>query len=92
MAAEVTQLLAASGLTRAEFASAIGTSTSRLSTYLNGKVTPSAGLLYGCGGSRPSAVNDPTIPMQAVRGSHDRQRLRRVSAAWPGSGWSAEPE
>ncbi|MGH3912006.1 MAG: helix-turn-helix domain-containing protein [Pseudonocardiaceae bacterium] len=45
VAAEITQLLAASGLARAEFAAAIGTSTSRLSTYLNGKVTPSAGLL-----------------------------------------------
>lgn len=45
VATEITQLHAASGLTRAEFASAIGTSTSRLSTYLNGKVTPSAGLL-----------------------------------------------
>ena len=45
VAAEITRLQAASGLTRAEFASAIGTSTSRLSTYLSGKVTPSAGLL-----------------------------------------------
>ena len=45
VAAEVTQLLAASGMARAEFASAIGTSTSRLSTYLSGKVTPSAALL-----------------------------------------------
>jgi DNA-binding transcriptional regulator YiaG len=45
VAAEITRLLAASGLTRAKFASAIGTSTSRLSTYLSGKVTPSAGLL-----------------------------------------------
>ncbi|MFN2496230.1 MAG: helix-turn-helix domain-containing protein [Pseudonocardiaceae bacterium] len=45
VAAEITQLQAASGLTRAEFAAAIGTSTSRLSTYLSGKVTPSAALL-----------------------------------------------
>lgn len=45
VAAEITRLLAASGLSRAEFASAIGTSASRLSTYLSGKVTPSAGLL-----------------------------------------------
>lgn len=34
-----------SGLTQAEFAERIGTSASRLSTYLSGKVTPSAALL-----------------------------------------------
>ena len=45
VAAEVTRLLAASGMARADFASAIGTSASRLSTYLSGKVTPSAALL-----------------------------------------------
>jgi transcriptional regulator with XRE-family HTH domain len=32
-------------LFRAEFASQIGTSTSRLSTYATGKVTPSAALM-----------------------------------------------
>lgn len=45
VAAEVIRLQEASGLARTEFASAIGTSASRLSTYLNGKVTPSAALL-----------------------------------------------
>jgi transcriptional regulator with XRE-family HTH domain len=34
-----------SRLSRAEFASRIGTSPSRLSTYVTGKVTPSAALL-----------------------------------------------
>lgn len=34
-----------SGLTNAEFAALVGTSASRLSTYLSGKVTPSAALL-----------------------------------------------
>lgn len=33
------------GTTQAEFAASVGTSASRLSTYLNGKVTPSAALL-----------------------------------------------
>ena len=37
--------LGASGLGRADFAEAIGTSTSRLSTYLTGKVAPSSTLL-----------------------------------------------
>ncbi|WP_419927096.1 helix-turn-helix domain-containing protein [Candidatus Poriferisocius sp.] len=34
-----------SGMTKAEFASQVGTSASRLSTYLSGKVTPSAAML-----------------------------------------------
>jgi len=45
VAAEVDALVRASGLTRAEFASRIGTSAPRLSTYATGKVTPSAALL-----------------------------------------------
>lgn len=45
VSAEVDQLIRASGLSRAEFASRIGTSASRLSTYATGKVTPSATLL-----------------------------------------------
>jgi transcriptional regulator with XRE-family HTH domain len=42
VAAEIRQAIERSGLTRAEFASHLGTSTSRLSTYATGKVTPSA--------------------------------------------------
>lgn len=45
VAREVDALVRASGLSRAEFASRIGTSASRLSTYVTGKVTPSAALL-----------------------------------------------
>jgi DNA-binding transcriptional regulator YiaG len=45
VADEVVAIIRASGLTRAEFASRIGTSPSRLSTYATGKVTPSAALL-----------------------------------------------
>lgn len=45
VAAEIDRLVRTSGLSRAEFASRIGTSTSRLSTYVTGKVTPSAALL-----------------------------------------------
>ena len=45
VAAEIRSLLATSGRSREEFASRIGTSTSRLSTYLSGKVVPSAALL-----------------------------------------------
>lgn len=45
VARRVRALLDASGLGRAAFAEAIGTSTSRLSTYLTGKVAPSSTLL-----------------------------------------------
>lgn len=39
------QLLSHSGLSQRDFAAELGTSASRLSTYLNGKVTPGADLL-----------------------------------------------
>jgi ribosome-binding protein aMBF1 (putative translation factor) len=45
VAAEIRRAVDESGLTRAEFASRIGTSASRLSTYLAGSVVPSATLL-----------------------------------------------
>lgn len=45
VAEELQRHLRESGLSRAEFASRLGTSQSRLSTYLAGKVTPSAALL-----------------------------------------------
>ncbi len=45
VAAEIAVLVGESGLTRAEFATRIGTSASRLSTYLAGTVIPSAALL-----------------------------------------------
>lgn len=45
VAAEIAELVAASGLTRADFARSVGTSASRLSTYVNGSVTPSAAML-----------------------------------------------
>ncbi|MGH3736227.1 MAG: helix-turn-helix domain-containing protein [Micromonosporaceae bacterium] len=45
VANEIRRAIAASKLSRAEFASRIGTSPSRLSTYATGKVTPSAALM-----------------------------------------------
>jgi hypothetical protein len=54
-----------SGLTNAAFAELIGTSASRLSTYLNGKVTPSAALLV-----RIERASDPA----ATEGRVDRTR------------------
>lgn len=45
VSARVCAAIAASGLTAADFASRVGTSASRLSTYASGKVTPSAAML-----------------------------------------------
>ena len=45
VAARVRAALDRAGTTKGEFAASVGTSASRLSTYLNGKVTPSAALL-----------------------------------------------
>jgi DNA-binding transcriptional regulator YiaG len=45
VAVEIGRLVRDSGLSRTEFASRIGTSASRLSTYVSGKVTPSAAML-----------------------------------------------
>jgi len=45
VAANVRRLVADSGLSQAEFAQRIGTSASRLSTYMQGRVVPSAALL-----------------------------------------------
>jgi len=42
---EIREAVKRSGLSRAEFASQVGTSASRLSTYVSGKVTPSATLM-----------------------------------------------
>ncbi|MBI1844133.1 MAG: helix-turn-helix transcriptional regulator [Actinobacteria bacterium] len=50
-----------SGLTRAQFADLVGTSASRLSTYLNGKVVPSAAMLIRIerGGAGPCTQRVP---------------------------------
>ncbi len=45
VAARVRAAVERAGMTQAEFAATVGTSASRLSTYLNGKVTPSAAML-----------------------------------------------
>lgn len=45
VAAEVRGLVGESGLSQQSFADRIGTSRSRLSTYMSGKVTPSAALM-----------------------------------------------
>lgn len=53
VASELRRAVERSGLTRAAFASRIGTSPSRLSTYLSGKVIPSASLMVRVRRLRP---------------------------------------
>ena len=45
VAVEISNLVAQSGLSRQDFALRLGTSRSRLSTYMSGKVMPSAALM-----------------------------------------------
>ncbi len=45
VASRIREAVRGSGLTNADFARLVGTSASRLSTYLSGKVTPSAAML-----------------------------------------------
>jgi DNA-binding transcriptional regulator YiaG len=45
VAAEIAEAVRRAGLSRTEFAAQLGTSASRLSTYLSGKVVPSATLM-----------------------------------------------
>lgn len=45
VASEIRDLVARSGLSRRQFALRLGTSRPRLSTYMSGKVTPSAALM-----------------------------------------------
>jgi predicted XRE-type DNA-binding protein len=53
VAARVRTAVERSGLTRAQFAELVGTSPSRLSTYVNGQVTPSAAMLVRIEQARP---------------------------------------
>lgn len=66
VAAEVRALVDRSGLTAAEFASRVGTSRTRLSTYRTGRVTPSATLLL-----RMRRVADPGLWMPSPEADRD---------------------
>lgn len=66
VAARISELVAASGLTTAEFASRIGTSRTRLSTYRTGRVTPSAALLV-----RMERLADRVLASASSTGSPD---------------------
>lgn len=59
VAQQVRDAVEASGLTKAEFAAAVGTSQSRLSTYCSGQVTPSAALLVRMADAADAARHGP---------------------------------
>ncbi|MBA3278421.1 MAG: helix-turn-helix transcriptional regulator [Geodermatophilaceae bacterium] len=67
-------LVSRSGLSRAEFASRLGTSRSRLSTYLNGKVIPSAALM----------VRAQRVSTSGIGSADDAPGRRRMAPARPG--------
>jgi DNA-binding transcriptional regulator YiaG len=62
VACEIRELVRCSGLSKQDFAERIGTSRSRLSTYLSGKVTPSAALMVRmrrvARRGRPTTIDD----------------------------------
>jgi len=61
-------LVNASGLTAAQFAQRLGTSASRMSTYLSGKVVPSAALLVRSETVAENAQRDAAEPKPAQSG------------------------
>ena len=67
VAQEVIRLIERSNLSRVDFASQIGTSPSRLSTYATGKVTPSAALMVRMRAEAEAAGElDPRHPRRAI--------------------------
>lgn len=63
VASRIARAVETSGLSQERFARLVGTSPSRLSTYLHGKVTPSAAMLVRierAGGEAPSSDGDLT--------------------------------
>jgi Helix-turn-helix len=66
VAAEVRDLVGRSGRSKQDFAERIGTSRSRLSTYLSGKVTPSAALMVRMRRVTQLAVGQPPDEWSSV--------------------------
>ncbi len=83
------QALVDSGLTQADFATALGTSASRFSTYLSGKIDPSAsfylralGLAQALRGARALGLMTPQSTAREVRRSlrkHDDIRALKMT-------------
>jgi transcriptional regulator with XRE-family HTH domain len=90
VATEVRSLVSASGLSQQDFAARLGTSRSRLSTYMSGKVVPSAALVVRMRrvASRASAWLSPGTSAWLSPGRKRRFVSKRlfVSAGWQAYG------
>ncbi|MXV85896.1 MAG: helix-turn-helix transcriptional regulator [Acidimicrobiales bacterium] len=69
VAARVRAAVERAGTTKAEFAASVGTSASRLSTYLNGKVTPSAATLVRI--ERTAELHQPEADQETRHGARN---------------------
>jgi DNA-binding transcriptional regulator YiaG len=67
VASEVRDLVTRSGLSKHDFAERIGTSRSRLSTYMSGKVVPSAALMVRMRRVSLARLRAPCSPSPAAR-------------------------
>ena len=79
-AARVRAAVERAGVTRAEFAALVGTSASRLSTYLSGKVVPSAALLVRIERTADHSADEPRSRM-STSGAHPSRGVVGVSDA-----------
>jgi len=73
VAGRIRSAVHSSGLTAARFAEAVGTSASRLSTYMSGKVTPSAAMLVRI---EREAFALPDSSISVPRGGPGSRRIR----------------
>jgi transcriptional regulator with XRE-family HTH domain len=95
IAAEIREAIERSRLSRAEFAAAIGTSASRLSTYATGKVTPSAALMVRIRQTAARSVEKRATGLAESRKNSDADRALPVDGQHAIAGvlaLSAEPE
>ena len=89
VAARVRAAVDRAGMTGAEFAASVGTSASRLSTYLNGKVTPSAALLMRIERTAEFGATDSVAPHGSSSGRVLPEKSAGVSQ---GGGDQVDPE
>jgi transcriptional regulator with XRE-family HTH domain len=90
VAEEVRRLISASGITQREFAKWVGTSPSRLSTYVSGTVTPSASLMLRM--ARTSRLlQEREVPQAPLTLSEQSWGAARAAVDGRGTDGSADP-
>jgi transcriptional regulator with XRE-family HTH domain len=96
---EVRDLVASSGLSKQDFAGRIGTSRSRLSTYLSGRVVPSATLMvrmrraarYASETTTHAALYHPRGAASSDAGSNPAGRASQPGQSASQRGWPGIP-